>query len=482
MYVSGEKMSMCVTVFLTFVLSLSIMLNVLPNSSLQLSVHVTYLAALSACSALFVLLSLLVLRLYHLHGTAPPVGPGWAMLLACVRRYKRWNPLSDALKTLRRATGRYPDRKDPLPEKNMDLHQLHLQTVMACVQGKVGSLPRTPAYAAAIDGNELPAFSSLLSSGGSVVSASDADRPVACWEFKMGGMQDYLAGGVDDGDVVLRDCQTLSAEFSDKDSDPSGVRFLPDDLRNPVTLSAFGDDDEKAYLNDSQREVSQQTDEKTGTVVETIHKMGETKDIGYSGTLKSVRQTKAIENPGQTQAIQKKDQTQTIQKKDQTQAAQQSDLMQTVQKRNEVQAVQKSDQIQAVQQTSQVQAVRKIGQIQAVQKTGQIQTVEKTGQIQAAQKTGQTQTVEKTGQIQAVEKTGMEYVQPVCGTDAAQKAEKHLRKNVKRESAEDAVGWEDVADSLDYVMFRFFLCFVVLATITSTALLVIQYQDVSHDW
>ena len=76
----------------------------------------------------------------------------------------------------------------------------------------------------------------------------------------------------------------------------------------------------------------------------------------------------------------------------------------------------------------------------------------------------------------------MEYVQPVCGTDAAQKAEKHLRKNVKREIAEDAVGWEDVADSLDYVMFRFFLCFVVLATITSTALLVIQYQDVSHDW
>ena len=527
MYVSGEKMSMCVTVFLTFVLSLSIMLNVLPNSSLQLSVHVTYLAALSACSALFVLLSLLVLRLYHLHGTAPPVGPGWAMLLACVRRYKRWNPLSDALKTLRRATGRYPDRKDPLPEKNMDLHQLHLQTVMACVQGKVGSLPRTAAYAAAIDGNELPAFSSPLSSGGSVVSASDADWSVACSELKMGGMQDYLAGGVDDDDVVLRDCQTLSAEFSDKDSAPSGVRFIPDDLRNPVTLSAFGDDDEEAYLNDSQREVSQQTDDKTGTVVEKIHKMGETKDIGSGGTLKSVRQTKVIENPGQTQATQKKDQTQTIQKKDQTQAiqqkdqtqaiqkkdqtqaAQQSDQMQTVQKMNEVQAVQKSDKIQAVQQTSQVQAVRKIGQIQtvqkidqmqaarttgqaqrvrkigqtqAVQKTGQIQTVEKTRQMQAVQKTGQIQTVEKTGQIQAVEKTGMEYVQPVCGTDAAQKAEKHVTRNVKRESAEDAIGWGDVADSLDYVMFRFFLCFVVLATITSTALLVIQYQDVSHDW
>ena len=515
MGVSGEKMSMCVTVFLTFVLSLSIMLNVLPNSSLQLSVHVTYLAALSACSALFVLLSLLVLRLYHLHGTAPPVGPGWAMLLACVRRYKRWDPLSDALKTLRRATGRYSDRKDPLPEKNRDLHQLHLQTVTAGVQGKVGSVPSTPACAAAVDGNQLPAFFPPLSSGGSVVSASDADWPVACWELKMGGEQDHLAGGVDDDDVVLRDCQTLSAEFSDKDSNPSGVRFIPDDLRNPVTLSAFGDDDEKAYLDDSQREISQQTDEKTGTVVETIHKMGETKDIGYSGTLRSVRQTKVIENPGQTQAIQKKDQTQTIQKKDQrqaiqkkdqTQAAQQSDQMQTVQKMNEVQAVQKSDQIQAVQQTSQVQAVRKIGQIQAVQmqaarktgqaqrvrkigqtqavqKTVQIQTVEKTEQIQTVQKTEQIQTVEKTGQIPAVEKTGMEYVQPVCGTDAAQKAEKNTAtRNVKREGADDAIGWEDVAVSLDYVMFRFFLCFVVLATIASTALLLIQYHDVSHDW
>ena len=89
-------MSLCVTVFLAFVLSLSIVLTQMPHSSLRLSAHVTYLALLATCSALSVLLSSLVLHLHHRHGNAAPVGPRWERFARCVRRYRK--KISDTLK------------------------------------------------------------------------------------------------------------------------------------------------------------------------------------------------------------------------------------------------------------------------------------------------------------------------------------------------------------------------------------------------
>ena len=89
-------MSLCVTVFLAFVLSLSIVLTELPHASLQLSGYITYLALLAGCSALSVLLSTLVLSLHHRHGNTP-VDVSWARFARCVRRYRR-KKILDTLK------------------------------------------------------------------------------------------------------------------------------------------------------------------------------------------------------------------------------------------------------------------------------------------------------------------------------------------------------------------------------------------------
>lgn len=83
---SGEKMSLSMTVFLTFVFWLSIVMNVLPHSSLQLSVHVMYLVLMSTCSALSVLFSLFVVEIYHRSERTHPVGPWWIALVRCTRR------------------------------------------------------------------------------------------------------------------------------------------------------------------------------------------------------------------------------------------------------------------------------------------------------------------------------------------------------------------------------------------------------------
>jgi hypothetical protein len=93
--VSGEKMSVCVTIFLTLVVSLSILLNVLPHCSLHVSVHVTYLSVLSVCSALSVVLSFWVLGIRNRgcgHGSRghipEGVGAGWTRFVKAVRRYR----------------------------------------------------------------------------------------------------------------------------------------------------------------------------------------------------------------------------------------------------------------------------------------------------------------------------------------------------------------------------------------------------------
>ncbi|XP_070206512.1 neuronal acetylcholine receptor subunit alpha-6-like [Littorina saxatilis] len=68
---SGEKVSLGVTLMLTFTFLLSILMDSLPGSSLQISVFMVYLVGLCACSALSVLLTVLVLSLHHRPDSLP---------------------------------------------------------------------------------------------------------------------------------------------------------------------------------------------------------------------------------------------------------------------------------------------------------------------------------------------------------------------------------------------------------------------------
>ena len=408
-------MSVCVTVFLTFVLSLSIMLNVLPNSSLQISVHVTYLATLSACSALFVMLSLFVLSLYHRHGTVQPVGAGWAAFVTSVRRYRQCDLAIAALSAFCRAPERSPDRKGPVPEEDVDIPRL--QTLTTSVQERRDALPCLPTYASAVDGDELKTRTNPSNSG-SVVYASDAaDQPISCWELKTGCVDDSQV----DDDITVTNRSTQAAGLNDKESDGNGVKiFLSCDLCDPLPPCTLGDNDDKTDLDDSQREASQQMAEQTENAAETTDQMADTQDIVHTENLKAVRQ------------------------------------------------------IQVVQKTDQTKVVQKMNQLQAVQKTGRVQTGKMADQTENAMSVTQTDVVQKSGQVGDA--------QHVSGMDAVQETEKHLARKKNREGAGDSISWRDVAECLDYVMFRFFLCFVVVATVTATALMTVQYSDVSHEW
>ncbi|XP_070206509.1 neuronal acetylcholine receptor subunit beta-4-like [Littorina saxatilis] len=72
---SGEKVSMGMTLMLTFIFLLSILMDVLPGSSLQTSVFMVYLVGLCACSALSVVLTVLVLSLHHRPDSLPLTKP-----------------------------------------------------------------------------------------------------------------------------------------------------------------------------------------------------------------------------------------------------------------------------------------------------------------------------------------------------------------------------------------------------------------------
>ncbi|XP_070207221.1 neuronal acetylcholine receptor subunit beta-3-like [Littorina saxatilis] len=72
---SGEKVSLGVTLMLTFIFLLSILMDVLPGSSLQTSVFMVYLVGLCACSALSVVLTVLVLSLHHRSDSLPLTKP-----------------------------------------------------------------------------------------------------------------------------------------------------------------------------------------------------------------------------------------------------------------------------------------------------------------------------------------------------------------------------------------------------------------------
>ncbi|XP_070206513.1 neuronal acetylcholine receptor subunit beta-3-like [Littorina saxatilis] len=68
---SGEKVSLGMTLMLTFIFLLSILMEVLPRSSLQTSIFMVYLVLLCACSALSVILTVLVLSLHHRSDSLP---------------------------------------------------------------------------------------------------------------------------------------------------------------------------------------------------------------------------------------------------------------------------------------------------------------------------------------------------------------------------------------------------------------------------
>ena len=87
---SGEKVSLGVTLMLTFVFLLSILMAVLPRSSLHTALLVAYLLLLCACSALSVLLTVLVLSLHHRPASLPltATAAGFVRFLArrgCIR-------------------------------------------------------------------------------------------------------------------------------------------------------------------------------------------------------------------------------------------------------------------------------------------------------------------------------------------------------------------------------------------------------------
>ncbi|KAK6194573.1 hypothetical protein SNE40_000186 [Patella caerulea] len=104
---SGEKISLAVTILLGYILFLSILSSDMPQTSLQVSVLAVYIALLVFFSALSVLLSIIILRIYHKkpgHGV-PGIIKGmlrWRCLLC--RRKSNQNDISPVGDTQTRVT------------------------------------------------------------------------------------------------------------------------------------------------------------------------------------------------------------------------------------------------------------------------------------------------------------------------------------------------------------------------------------------
>ncbi|XP_070196459.1 neuronal acetylcholine receptor subunit beta-2-like [Littorina saxatilis] len=84
---SGEKVSLAMTLMLTFVFLLSFVINVLPQSSLHISLFVTFLVFLCTCSALSLVLAIIVLSFYH-RPDCVPLTPSAVRFVRCVRGWR----------------------------------------------------------------------------------------------------------------------------------------------------------------------------------------------------------------------------------------------------------------------------------------------------------------------------------------------------------------------------------------------------------
>ncbi|XP_070193828.1 neuronal acetylcholine receptor subunit alpha-6-like [Littorina saxatilis] len=68
----GEKMSFSMSLLLAFAVNLSVLVTAMPRSSLQVSLLMIYLTSLSVTTALFVVITVCLLRLYHEVGVMGP--------------------------------------------------------------------------------------------------------------------------------------------------------------------------------------------------------------------------------------------------------------------------------------------------------------------------------------------------------------------------------------------------------------------------
>ncbi|XP_055954376.1 acetylcholine receptor subunit beta-like 1 [Patella vulgata] len=71
---AGEKISLAITILLAYIVFLTIVSESMPQTSLQVSILAVYLTVLVAMSALSVVLSILILRIYYKDPNTPVPG------------------------------------------------------------------------------------------------------------------------------------------------------------------------------------------------------------------------------------------------------------------------------------------------------------------------------------------------------------------------------------------------------------------------